>query len=137
MYNHLQHTLDVVGELSWVALENVCVQSEASTQATGRGRRGGGSAGRGGMEVEEVVVGLRLRPYAVVRMRMSQVTSTSNTSNSYWLPILVLLVVIYLDKYLSSEVYSHHSHTWYPILLVSQISMAEKRVGKVYMLNVS
>ena len=66
-----------------MALENVCVQSEASTQATGRGSRGGGSVGRGGMEVEEVVVGLRLRPYAVVRMRMSQVTSTSNTSNSY------------------------------------------------------
>ena len=42
--------------------------------------------GRQGMEtleVVEVVVGLRLRPYAVMRMRMSQVTSTSNTSNFY------------------------------------------------------
>ena len=48
MYNHLLHTLDVVGELSRVALGNVRVQSEASTQATGRGGRGGGSAGHGG-----------------------------------------------------------------------------------------
>ena len=49
MHNHLPHTLDVVGELSRVALENVCVQSEVSTQATGRGDRGGGSTGRGGV----------------------------------------------------------------------------------------
>ena len=48
MYNHLLHTLDVVGELSRVALGNARVQSEASTQATGRGGRGGGSAGHGG-----------------------------------------------------------------------------------------
>ena len=84
MYNHLLHTLDVVEEFSRVALENVHVQREASTQATGRGGRGGGLVGCGGAEVIEVVVGLRLclRPYAVVRMRMSRVTSTSNTSNS-------------------------------------------------------
>ena len=48
MYNHLRHTLDVVGELSRVALENACVQSEASTQAIGHGGRGGGSARHGG-----------------------------------------------------------------------------------------
>ena len=48
MYNHLLHTLDVVGELSRVALENTHVQSEASTQPIGRGGRGGGSAGSGG-----------------------------------------------------------------------------------------
>ena len=48
MYNHLLHTLDVVKELSRVALENARVVSEASTQATGCGGRGGGSGGRGG-----------------------------------------------------------------------------------------
>ena len=48
MYNHLIHTLDVVGELSQVALENTRAMSEASTQATGHGRRGGGSRGHGG-----------------------------------------------------------------------------------------
>ena len=37
------------------------------------------------LEVMEVVVGLRLRSYTVMRMRMrmSRVTSNSNTSNSY------------------------------------------------------
>ena len=48
MYNHLMHTLDLVGELSWVALENVCAVSEANTQITGHGRQGGGSGGHGG-----------------------------------------------------------------------------------------
>ena len=48
MHNHLLHTLDVVGELSLVALENVCVQSEVSTQATSHCDRGGGLAGHGG-----------------------------------------------------------------------------------------
>ena len=48
MFNHLLHTLDVVGELSQAALENVRVQSEASTQATGCGGRGGRLIGRGG-----------------------------------------------------------------------------------------
>ncbi|KAL0000264.1 hypothetical protein SO802_019866 [Lithocarpus litseifolius] len=37
MYNHLLHILDLVRELSQVALENARVASEASTQATGRG----------------------------------------------------------------------------------------------------
>ena len=40
--------LDLVGELSRVALENVCATvSEANTQATGHGRQGGGFGGRG------------------------------------------------------------------------------------------
>ena len=47
MYNHLKCTLDLVRELSQVALENMRVASEASIQATGRGRRGGGSDGHG------------------------------------------------------------------------------------------
>ena len=45
VYNHLKRTLDVVGELSQVALKNVrATATEASTQVTGRGRggRGGG-----------------------------------------------------------------------------------------------
>ena len=48
MYNHLKSMLDLVGELNRVALENACATaSEESTQATGHGRRGGGSGGRG------------------------------------------------------------------------------------------
>uniref|UniRef100_A0A7N2L136 Uncharacterized protein n=1 Tax=Quercus lobata TaxID=97700 RepID=A0A7N2L136_QUELO len=40
--------LDLVRELNRVALENTCATlSEASTQATGHGRRGGGFGGRG------------------------------------------------------------------------------------------
>ena len=44
-----------------------------------------GREGVEALEVVEVVVGLglRLRLYAIRRMSMSQVTSTSNTSNSY------------------------------------------------------
>ena len=42
-----------------------------------------GRQGVEALEVIEVVVGLCLHPYAVVRMMMSRVTSTSNTSNSY------------------------------------------------------
>ncbi|KAL0004809.1 hypothetical protein SO802_012370 [Lithocarpus litseifolius] len=48
LYNQLLRTLDLVGELSRVQLENECAASEVSTQATGRGGRGGGSGGRGG-----------------------------------------------------------------------------------------
>ena len=49
MYNHLKSMLDLVGELNRVALENACATaSEESTQATGHGRRGGGSRGHGG-----------------------------------------------------------------------------------------
>nr|POE61374.1 hypothetical protein CFP56_40979 [Quercus suber] len=48
MYNQLTKTLDLVGELNRVALDNVrAMASEASTQATTRGGRGGGSRGRG------------------------------------------------------------------------------------------
>ena len=83
MYNHLLHTLDVVGELSRVALENAHVQSEASTQVTSCGGQGGSSVGRGGAGSRRGGVGLRLRSYVVVRMRMTRVTSTSITSNSY------------------------------------------------------
>nr|POF08266.1 hypothetical protein CFP56_55666 [Quercus suber] len=43
MYNHLKSTLDLVGELNRVALENVyATATEASTQATGRGGGGRG-----------------------------------------------------------------------------------------------
>ena len=35
------------------------------------------------LEVVEEVVGIRLHPYAVVRLRMSRVTSNSNTLKSY------------------------------------------------------
>ena len=49
MYNQLLRTLDLVEELSRVALENThAAASEASTQATSRGGRGGGSGRRGG-----------------------------------------------------------------------------------------
>ncbi|KAK9997951.1 hypothetical protein SO802_017554 [Lithocarpus litseifolius] len=47
MYNQLLRTLDLVGELSRVALENERAASEESIQATGSGGRGGGSGGRG------------------------------------------------------------------------------------------
>ena len=48
MYNHLKMTLDLVRELSRVALENArAMTTEASTQATSRGGRGRGSGGRG------------------------------------------------------------------------------------------
>nr|POE71205.1 hypothetical protein CFP56_29037 [Quercus suber] len=48
IYNQLTKTLDLVGELNRVALDNVrAMASEASTQATSRGGRGGGSRGRG------------------------------------------------------------------------------------------
>nr|POE71635.1 hypothetical protein CFP56_48967 [Quercus suber] len=48
MYNHLKSTLDLVEELSRVALENVRASAtEASTQATGRGGGGRGSGRRG------------------------------------------------------------------------------------------
>ncbi|KAK7823317.1 serine/threonine-protein phosphatase 7 long form like protein [Quercus suber] len=44
----LTKTLDLVGELNQVALDNVrAMASEASTHATSRGGRGGGSRGRG------------------------------------------------------------------------------------------
>ncbi|KAL0008596.1 hypothetical protein SO802_010098 [Lithocarpus litseifolius] len=45
LYNQLLRTLDLVGELSRVQLENARAASEASTQATGHG----GSGGRGGV----------------------------------------------------------------------------------------
>nr|POE76726.1 hypothetical protein CFP56_76677 [Quercus suber] len=57
MYNHLLHTLDVVKELSQVALENAWAASEASTQATGRGGQGGGSRGRGGAGDDKALEG--------------------------------------------------------------------------------
>ena len=47
MYNHLKRMLDLVGELSRVALENMHAASEASTQATSHGEQGGGSRGCG------------------------------------------------------------------------------------------
>nr|POE96377.1 hypothetical protein CFP56_53950 [Quercus suber] len=48
IYNQLTKTLDLVGELNRVALDNVrAMASEASTQATSRGGGGGGSRGRG------------------------------------------------------------------------------------------
>ena len=47
MYKHLKRTLDIVGELSRVALENMRVASEASIQAIGCGEQGGGSRGHG------------------------------------------------------------------------------------------
>ena len=47
MYNHLKRTLDVVGELSRVAFENVrATATEVSTQVTGHGGGGRGSRGR-------------------------------------------------------------------------------------------
>ena len=48
VYNHLKRTLDLVRELSRVALENThAMATKASTQATGRGRGGCGFGGRG------------------------------------------------------------------------------------------
>ena len=48
IYNQLTKTLDLVGELNRVALDNArAMASEATTQATSRGGRGGGSGGRG------------------------------------------------------------------------------------------
>nr|POE83237.1 hypothetical protein CFP56_64971 [Quercus suber] len=48
VYNHLKSTLDLVKELSRVALENVrATTTEVSTQATGHGRGGRGSGGHG------------------------------------------------------------------------------------------
>ena len=48
MYNHVKSTLDLVGELSRVALENARASvTESSTQATGRGGGGRGSGRRG------------------------------------------------------------------------------------------
>ena len=48
VYNHLKSTLDLVGELSRVALENThATATEASTQAIGRGGQGRGSTRRG------------------------------------------------------------------------------------------
>ena len=48
MYNYLKSTLDLVGELSRVALENAHATAvEASTQATGYGGGGHGSGRRG------------------------------------------------------------------------------------------
>ena len=48
VYNHLKRTLDLVGELSRGALENVhATATEVSTQATGRGGGGRGSGGCG------------------------------------------------------------------------------------------
>ena len=48
VYNHLKRTLDLVGEMSRVALENVhATVTKASTQATGRGGGGHGSRGCG------------------------------------------------------------------------------------------
>ena len=74
MYNHLKRTLDVVGELSRVALENAhATATEASTQATGRGGEVVGLEGVYAVEVVEVVM----------RMTMTWITSNSNTSNSY------------------------------------------------------
>ena len=47
IYNQLTKTLDLVGELNRVALDNArAMASEATTQATSRGGRGGGSGGR-------------------------------------------------------------------------------------------
>nr|POE96374.1 myosin-11 [Quercus suber] len=48
IYNQLTKTLDLVGELNQVALDNAhAMASEATTQATSRGARGGGSRGCG------------------------------------------------------------------------------------------
>ena len=48
VYNHLKSTLDLVRELSRVALENARAMAiEASTQATSHGGRGHGSGGHG------------------------------------------------------------------------------------------
>ncbi|KAL0005608.1 hypothetical protein SO802_013169 [Lithocarpus litseifolius] len=48
VFNHLKSMLDLVEELSRVALGNApAMASEASIQATSRGGRGGGSGGRG------------------------------------------------------------------------------------------
>ena len=48
VYNHLKRTLDLVGEMSRAALENVrATATEASTQAIGRGGGGHGFRGRG------------------------------------------------------------------------------------------
>ena len=48
VYNHLKRTLDLVGEMSRVTLENArATATEPSTQATGRGGGGRGSRGRG------------------------------------------------------------------------------------------
>ena len=51
VYNHLKRTLDLVREMSRVALENAhATATEASTQATGRGGGGHGFRGRGRSE---------------------------------------------------------------------------------------
>jgi len=72
--------LDLVGKLSRVALENVLWQVR---QAHRPQVVAGEVVGLEGMKAFEVVVGLRLCLYTVMRMRMSWVTSNSNTSNSY------------------------------------------------------
>ena len=80
VYNHLKRTLDLVGEMSRVALENAhATASEASTQATGCG---GGRRGFRGVDAVEVVHTVEVVE-VVTRMTMSWVTSNSNTFNSY------------------------------------------------------